>query len=111
MLPEEVLVAVRLTLHRGDETVVVVPDGCPAVEVAVGGPRQVTVTPSQVLRPVLLAGASAYVLVHTHPCGGPPSPHDVAVTRRLVAASVVVGVRLRAHLVIAPDGQWDCLAA
>ncbi len=93
------------------ETVVVVPAGAAPVVVARGAADRVRVTPGQVLRPVLLAGASCYLLAHTHPGGGPPSADDHAVTRRLVAASAVCGVRLSAHLVLAPEGQWDCLAA
>lgn len=62
-------------------------------------------------RCVWVPRAPVVVLVHTHPGGGPPSADDHAVTRRLVAASAVCGVRLAAHLVLAPEGQWDCLAA
>ena len=101
----------RRLLADPRETAVVVPCRGHAVVVARGTREAVSLTPAQVLRPVLLAGAPSYVLVHTHPGGGPPSSSDLAVTRRLVAASVVVGVRLTAHLVLAPEGQWDCLAA
>lgn len=111
MLPVPVLSELRLLLAEPAETVIVLPAGAGATVVARGGSRSVRVTPLQVLRPVLLAGASSFVLVHTHPEGGPPSPDDLAVTRRLVAASMIVGVTLSAHLVLAPEGTWDCLAA
>lgn len=93
------------------EQVAVVPAGQLPLVVASGSARAVRVTPGQVLRPVLLAGASSYLLVHTHPHGGPPTASDLAVTRRLVAAGTVLGVRLTAHVVLAPEAHWDCLAA
>src|SRR3712207_9005942 len=41
----------------------------------------------------LLANASAIVLGHGHPSGDPtPSPDDLALTRRLVAAGDLLGV-------------------
>ncbi|MGI8536930.1 MAG: JAB domain-containing protein [Mycobacteriales bacterium] len=62
--------------------------------------------PADVLGPVLRQGWDAFVLVHTHPCGGPASAADHAVTRRLVAACAVVGVRLETHLVLTTTGTY-----
>lgn len=103
------LTQLRRLLDDPAEAVVVLPSIGASSVVARGSEASVRVTPSQVLRPVLTAGAASYVLVHTHPKGGPPTESDLAVTRRLVAASVVVGVRLTAHIVLAPEGEWDCL--
>lgn len=111
MLSNPLLPELRLLLAEPVELVVVVPLGAGPTVVARGDRRGVRVTPLQVLRPVVLAGAASFVLAHTHPDGGPPSPDDLAVTRRLVAASAIVGVTLAAHLVLAPEGTWDCLAA
>lgn len=97
-------------LARRDETAaVVLPDGSLQI-VAAGELSQVRVTPAAVLRPVLLAGATSYDLLHTHPRGGGPSQADLAVTRRLVAAGAVLGLQMTRHLVLAPEGTWDCLA-
>lgn len=63
-------------------------------------------TPADVLR----QGAPAYALVHTHPDGGPPSAADLAVTRRLVAASLVCEVRRQASLVLTRTTTFDCMA-
>lgn len=101
----------RDLLAGGLETVAVLPSGGALQVIAVGSADQVRITPSDVLRPVLLSGADSYTLVHTHPNGGPPSAADLAVTRRLVAAGTVLGVRLTQHLVLAPAGTWDCLSA
>lgn len=111
MLPDATLSDLRTLLDDERETVVVLPDTGPWAIVARGGPSSVRVTPALVLRPVLSVGACSYTLVHTHPAGGPPTSSDLAVTRRLVAASAVMGVRLTSHLVLAPEGRWECLAA
>lgn len=115
MLLEEVIEGLRVRLlPAGIEIAVVVPlwasgAGDPSL-VALGDVRSVRVTPAEVLRCVLRQGAPAYVLVHTHPGGGPPSRADLAVTRRLVAASLVCGVQLQASLVLTDTATFDCIA-
>lgn len=79
--------------------------------VAVGDATSVPLTPDVVLRSVLRTRSQAYVLIHTHHADVTPGPADLAVTRRLVAASAVVGVRLLGHYVLAPGATYDCLAA
>jgi len=49
------------------------------------------------------------VVVHNHHGATPPGPSDRAVTKRIVAASVTVGVPMLAHLVLTPAGWYDCL--
>ncbi|MCC7138126.1 MAG: hypothetical protein IT460_06805 [Planctomycetes bacterium] len=47
------------------------------------------------------ARAASIVLLHNHVSGDPePSPDDEAITRRLVAAGELVGVRLRDPVVV-----------
>lgn len=99
----------RDLLAGGLETVAVLPSGGSLQVIGVGEVDRVRITPAEVLRPVLLSGASSYALVHTHPLGGPPSAADLAVTRRLVAAGTVLGIRLTEHLVLGPTQSWDCL--
>jgi DNA repair protein RadC len=58
--------------------------------------------PREVFRAALAAGASAVVLFHNHPSGDPtPSEEDLHLTRRLVAAGIVVGVDVVDHLILA----------
>lgn len=97
----------------GVEVAVVVPlwpagAGAPAL-VGLGDAVSVRVPPAEVLGCVLRQGAPSYALVHTHPRGGPPSSADLAVTRRLVAASAVCGLTLVASIVLTPTGMYDCL--
>lgn len=81
---------------------------CPAI-VAIGSVDRVGLEVAQVLRPVLTTAADALVLAHNHQVGQGPSPQDLAFTRRVVAAAAVVGVAVRAHLVLLPDRWVDCL--
>jgi DNA repair protein RadC len=48
------------------------------------------------------AGAAALVLFHNHPSGDPkPSPDDVELTRRLVAAGELMGINVIDHVILA----------
>jgi DNA repair protein RadC len=64
------------------------------------------VHPREVFAPAMREAASALVCVHNHPSGDPePSVEDVEITRRLVAASEILGIRLLDHVVIG-DGAY-----
>jgi DNA repair protein RadC len=68
---------------------------------AVGSRNVVAVEPSDIFREAVLAAASAIVVFHNHPSGDPtPSPDDVALTRRVAAAGVLMGVDVVDHLVL-----------
>lgn len=115
-MSEAVLAAVEalrswLLLARLEVALVLpVVDGVPGPPcvVAVGDAGSVRLVPGQVLRAVLRTPAEGFVLVHTHTTDVPPGPADVAVTRRLMAASVTVGVPMLGHLVLAPRRTHDC---
>jgi DNA repair protein RadC len=73
--------------------------------VAKGGLHGMGVRAADPLRLALRAAASGFVLVHNHPSGDPtPSPEDIAFTRRVAAAAVVVGMPLLDHVVVAQEG-------
>ena len=60
------------------------------------------VHPREVFRAASECRAAAVVLFHNHPSGDPtPSTDDVALTRRLVDAGVVMGIEVLDHLVLA----------
>ena len=74
-------------------------------EVARGGRHGAAVTAADVLRPVIRAAGSAFILVHNHPSGDPtPSSEDIQMTKALRNAGLVVGVPLLDHLVIGARG-------
>ncbi len=59
------------------------------------------VHPREVFREAIAERAAAVILVHNHPSGDPtPSREDKVVTEALLAASDVVGVPIRDHIVI-----------
>ncbi len=73
--------------------------------VARGSVNECRVDPAEVFRPLIVAAASQAILVHNHPSGDTtPSPHDVALTRRLVTVGELLGIRIVDHVVIGHSG-------
>ena len=64
------------------------------------------VHPREVFAPAVRESAGAVVFVHNHPSGDPrPSEEDVAVTRRLLHASELLGIRVLDHVIVG-DGEY-----
>jgi DNA repair protein RadC len=60
----------------------------------------------EVFRPAVRRGAASIMLIHNHPSGDPkPSPQDIAVTKELVGAGEILGIKVIDHLVIG-DGSF-----
>jgi DNA repair protein RadC len=79
------------TKHRAMRTAVL----------ATGTSNSSIVEPREVYRAAALGGAAAIIAFHNHPSGDPtPSPDDVVLTRRLVAAGTLMGIDLVDHLVL-----------
>ena len=71
------------------------------VEVHRGSLDQSLVHPREVFAPALRESAAAILVLHNHPSGDPtPSEEDREVTRRLVQAGRILGVRVVDHVVI-----------
>jgi len=67
------------------------------------------VHPREVFRAALRDAAGAIVLVINHPSGdSTPSEEDIAVTRRLIHAADLIGIRILDHVVVG-DGKWESL--
>ena len=78
--------------------------------VSVGTVDHTFMSPREIYRDALLAGASAIFVAHNHPSGDPtPSADDRQVTRRLAQAGATLGVELLDHLVVG-WGSWVSLA-
>lgn len=59
------------------------------------------VHPREVFRAAIQDSAAAVLLVHNHPSGDPtPSAEDVRITRQLVDASKIIGIKVLDHVVI-----------
>jgi DNA repair protein RadC len=68
---------------------------------AVGTLNSVAIEPRDVFREATLGGAAALVVFHNHPSGDPsPSPDDVELTRRLVAAGELMGINVIDHIIL-----------
>ena len=59
------------------------------------------VHPREVFREVILEPASGIILIHNHPCGDlEPSMEDIRITKRLVAAGRLFGIKVLDHVII-----------
>ena len=59
------------------------------------------VTPREVFRGAIVAGAAAIVVSHNHPSGDPaPSAADITVTRMLREAAKVLDIELLDHVIV-----------
>ena len=75
---------------------------------AVGGMNTSAVQPREVFREAAIGGAAAIVVFHNHPSGDPtPSADDVELTRRLLAAGVLMGIDVVDHLILGDDEYWS----
>jgi DNA repair protein RadC len=71
------------------------------VQVSEGSLSASIVHPREVFRPAILEAAAHLILVHNHPSGDPtPSKEDVHLTRQLVEAARLLGLRIHDHVII-----------
>lgn len=71
-----------------------------------GGVSGCACSPADIFRGAIVAGASGIVLSHNHPsetCA--PSAEDIALTRKVVQASKVLGLPLLDHIIVCPNGR------
>ena len=69
--------------------------------ISIGNVDSAPVHPREVFGPAIRRGSSAVVAAHNHPSGDPtPSAQDIEVTKRLIAASEIIGIKLLDHIII-----------
>ena len=69
--------------------------------VSIGTLTASLVHPREVYKPAILDSAAAVVFVHNHPSGDvTPSREDKALTKRLVDAGALLGIRVLDHIII-----------
>jgi DNA repair protein RadC len=62
------------------------------------------VHPRDVFREALLEPAAGVILIHNHPSGNPtPSEEDLRVTKQLVEAGRLLGIRVYDHIIMAGE--------
>src|SRR3989344_2521277 len=72
--------------------------------VSVGPLNANLVHPREVFEPAIARASAQVIVAHNHPSGDPvPSPQDIALTRRLVDASKIIGIDLIDHVIVTND--------
>jgi DNA repair protein RadC len=62
------------------------------------------VHPREVFREALLEPAAGIILIHNHPSGNPsPSDEDLRITKQLVEAGRLLGIKVYDHIILAGD--------
>jgi DNA repair protein RadC len=62
------------------------------------------VHPREVLKPAILSNSASILVAHNHPSNDPtPSQEDITVTKRLVEAGEIIGIKVLDHLVVCAD--------
>lgn len=78
--------------------------------VSVGSLSASIVHPREVFKMAILGNACAILLCHNHPSGdSTPSPEDIDITRRLVAAGDILGIKILDHIIIG-DKEYKSFA-
>jgi DNA repair protein RadC len=84
--------------------------------VSVGSLTLTIVHPREVMKPLILLNAGAWICAHNHPSGDPtPSAEDRVLTTRLREVSDLLGIQLLDHLIFGDrrvysfaDQGWPC---
>ena len=77
--------------------------------VSIGSIVTITLTPRDVFKSAILANAVAIIVCHNHPSGElVPSINDIAITKQLVNAGELLGIKVLDHLIVSNQG-YKCL--
>ena len=69
--------------------------------ISIGNLDSAPVHPREVFAPAVKRGSAAVIVAHNHPSGdATPSPQDIDVTKRLIKASEILGIRLLDHVIV-----------
>ena len=92
----EILLSVMLTVKNdliGVETV------------SVGSIVSANIAPRDVFKSAILANAVAIIVCHNHPSGElVPSKNDIEITKQLIAAGELLGIKVLDHLIVSNQG-------
>ena len=92
----EMLLSVMLTVRNdliGVETV------------SIGSITASTTTPRDLFKSAILANAVAIIVCHNHPSGNLiPSDEDIELTKQLIAAGEILGIKVLDHLIVSNQG-------
>lgn len=72
--------------------------------VSIGTLNSSMVHPREVFKAAILSNSASVILFHNHPSGNPePSITDNEITRRLVEAGEIIGIKVIDHVIIGDD--------
>lgn len=78
------------------------------VTISEGALTGTIVHPREVFNPAIRESAHGVIFTHNHPSGDPePSAEDIALTRRLVEAGKLMGIRVIDHLIIGDNRYYS----
>lgn len=70
-------------------------------DVSIGTIDQTLANPREVFRTAIVQNATGIILAHNHPSGRcEPSPEDLATTKRMVKAGVLLGIPVLDHIIV-----------
>ena len=73
-------------------------------EISIGNLNSSIVHPREVFNVAIRKSANSIILLHNHPSGdSTPSMEDVNVTRRLIEAGNIIGIKVLDHIIIGED--------
>ncbi|MDR5657886.1 DNA repair protein RadC [Serpentinicella sp. ANB-PHB4] len=76
--------------------------------ISIGSLSASIVHPREVFVTSIKRSASSIILVHNHPSGDPsPSKEDVEITKRLVEAGKIIGIRVLDHIIIGDNVHYS----
>ena len=78
--------------------------------VSVGTLNQSFSHPREVFKTAIKESANALILVHNHPSGDPKaSKEDVAMTKKLIRAGNLLGIKVLDHVIIGQQSYWSLM--
>ena len=73
--------------------------------VSLGSVTASTTTPRDIFKSAILANAVAIIICHNHPSGELiPSKNDIEITKQLIAAGELLGIKVLDHLIVSNQG-------
>ena len=73
--------------------------------VSIGSITASTTTPRDIFKSAILANAVAIIVCHNHPSGElVPSKNDIEITKQLIAAGELLGIKVLDHLIVSNQG-------
>lgn len=78
-------------------------------EISIGNLNSSIVHPREVFNIAIRRSANSIILVHNHPSGdSTPSTEDINITRRLIEAGNIIGIKVLDHIIIG-DNNYTSL--